>query len=61
MVARDRQSWKNGKPELIAGCSTIDEDCGSWEGKTKVTTFQKEHSAFGGWGGGGRCGEKGQC
>lgn len=36
---------------LIAGCSTTDEDCGSWEGKTKVTTFQKGYSAFPGRGG----------
>jgi hypothetical protein len=47
MVARDRQSWKNRKPGLTVGCSTADEDCGIWDGKTKATTFQKGHSAFG--------------
>ena len=51
MVARDRQSGKNGKPGLIAGCSTTDEDCGSWEGKTKATTLEKGYSALGGGGG----------
>lgn len=48
LVARDRDSWNgNGKPGLIVGCSTTDEDCGSWKGKIKGTTFQKGYSAFG--------------